>query len=319
MPLRFTIRQLEYLVAVAEAGSIAGAADRVNVSSPSISAAISQLEADFGHQFFIRKHAQGLSLTQTGRQFLIQARKVLHEARTLNRLADDISGKVQGTLALGCLLTFAQFMAPQLRRGFETRHEGVRVTQSELNHEAIIAGLRAADLDIALTYDLDIPSDLVFLPLVALPPYVILPAAHPLAGRSQVSLADLLDQPMVLLDLPFSTEYFLSVFKASGIRPRIAERTRDLAVVRSLVANGFGYAIANIRPLNENAPDGRPLRFVPLAGDNRPMVMGLLMAEGSDTILTLRAFVDHCRDVVTEDSVPGMRMQPWPGPAENRT
>ncbi|MCB2121250.1 MAG: LysR family transcriptional regulator, partial [Rhodobacteraceae bacterium] len=153
MPLRFTIRQLEYLVAVAEAGSIAGAADRVNVSSPSISAAISQLEADFGHQFFIRKHAQGLSLTQTGRQFLIQARKVLHEARTLNRLADDISGKVQGTLALGCLLTFAQFMAPQLRRGFETRHEGVRVTQSELNHEEIIAGLRAGDLDIALTYD----------------------------------------------------------------------------------------------------------------------------------------------------------------------
>ncbi|MFD1809219.1 LysR family transcriptional regulator [Gemmobacter lanyuensis] len=51
MPLRFSLRQLEYLVAVGEAGSIAQAAERVNVSSPSISAAISQLEEAFGLPF----------------------------------------------------------------------------------------------------------------------------------------------------------------------------------------------------------------------------------------------------------------------------
>ena len=63
MPLRFTLRQLEYLVAVGEAGSVAKAAEQTNVSSPSISAAISQLEQEFGIQLFIRQHAQGLSLT----------------------------------------------------------------------------------------------------------------------------------------------------------------------------------------------------------------------------------------------------------------
>ncbi|KAG1702712.1 Carnitine monooxygenase oxygenase subunit [Nymphon striatum] len=62
------LSQLEYLVAVGESGTIALASERVNVSSPSISAAISQLEAEFGIQIFVRHHAQGLSLTPGGRR-----------------------------------------------------------------------------------------------------------------------------------------------------------------------------------------------------------------------------------------------------------
>ena len=87
MPLRFSLRQLEYFRAVAECGSIAAAAERVNVSSPSISTAIAQLEDEFGLQLFIRRHAQGLSLTPGGTQFLGQVRNVLQEARHLIALA----------------------------------------------------------------------------------------------------------------------------------------------------------------------------------------------------------------------------------------
>ena len=90
MALRFTLRQLEYFVTVGELGSIAQASEQVNVSSPSISAAISQLEEEFGLPLFVRKHAHGLSLTQAGRQILVQARKVLAEAKSLSRLAGSI-------------------------------------------------------------------------------------------------------------------------------------------------------------------------------------------------------------------------------------
>ena len=106
MPLRFTLRQLEYFIAVGECGSIALASERVNVSSPSISAAISQLEAEFGLPLFVRKHAHGLSLTQGGLRFIEQARLVLTEAARLSDLANDITGKVRGPLHVGCLLTF---------------------------------------------------------------------------------------------------------------------------------------------------------------------------------------------------------------------
>ena len=122
MPLRFTFRQLEYFTAVGEAGSIALAAENLNVSSPSISAAIGQLEEEFGLQLFVRKHARGLALTQAGRQLMVQAVNVLNQANALNRLAGDISGNAQGPLALGCLLTFAQLIVPQLRRDFEARY-----------------------------------------------------------------------------------------------------------------------------------------------------------------------------------------------------
>lgn len=310
MPLRFTLRQLEYFVAVGEAGSIALASERVKVSSPSISAAIAQLEQEFGIQLFVRKHAQGLAPTQAGRQFLAQARQLLTDADRLNRLADDLSGTVQGPLRLGCLLTFAQLVVPQLRRRFETRYPNVRVSQQEMDQQQVFEGLRSGDLDIALTYDLEIPPDLHFVPLAQLAPYAMLSENHPLAGLPEISVRQLEDEPMVLLDLPMSADYFLSFFKAAGIRPKITERTRDMAVMRSLVGNGFGYAIANIRPLNDLSPDGRKLCFVPLKGPVRPMILGLLMAEGAANVLTVRAFVDHCRDLVTADSMPGMKMPP---------
>lgn len=59
-PMRFTLKQLEYFVAAGEQGSITFASEKVSISQPSISAAISHLEAEFGVQLFIRHHAQGL-------------------------------------------------------------------------------------------------------------------------------------------------------------------------------------------------------------------------------------------------------------------
>ena len=309
MPIRITLRQLEYFVTVGEEGSIALAAEKVNVSSPSISAAIGQMEREFGLQLFIRKHAQGLALTQAGRQFMQQAKVVLAAADQLDHLASDISGIVRGPLSVGCLLTFAQLMVPQLRRHFESRYREVRVSQSELNQQEIFNKIRSGDIDIALTYDLEIPDDLKFVPLAKLPPYLLVGDAHPLADRTSVSVQELADHPFVLLDLPISNSYFMSLFRAAGVKPQIAERTRDMAVMRSLVANGFGYSIANIRPLNDLSPDGKRLRHIPLSGSNRPMMMGLLMARGSENVLTVSAFVDLCRSLIAQDALPGIRPQ----------
>ena len=305
MALRFTLRHLEYFVAVGEAGSIAQASEKVNVSSPSISAAVAQLEREFGLPLFVRKHAHGLSLTQAGRQFLTQARKVLTEAEALNRLAGDISGNVQGPLSIGCLISFAQVLLPPLRRRFETEYSDVSITQREMHQMEIFDKLRRAEIDVALSYDLDIPADLEFIPLRRLPPYVMVGEAHPLAQKSVVSLEDLNGQPMILLDLPHSSDYFLSFFHKTGIKPNVAERTRDLAVLRGMVANGFGYSIANMRLHSDLSPAGRRLKFIPLSGNVRHLRMGLVLAEGTKNILTVRAFIEHCAALVAEWEFPG--------------
>ncbi|CAM5558235.1 HTH-type transcriptional regulator CysB [Mycolicibacterium aubagnense] len=305
MPLRFTLRQLEYFVAVGEAGSIAKAAEQVNVSPPSISASIAQLETEFGVQLFVRKHSHGLSLTAGGRVFLKEAARLLADADALHDVAGDIAEKVRGPLAIGCLLTFAQIILPALRRRFEESYPDVRVRQFERNQGQLLEMLQRGEIDAALTYDLELSQDVAFEPVMQLPAYVMLPPGHALAARELISPEELVDQPMVLLDLPFSREYFLSVFQQKGLRPYIAERTGDIAVMRSMVANGFGYGIANMRPLNTLSPDGKPLVFVPLGGDIRPLTMGIAMPNAEHRTQTVQAFILHCRRFVVEQGVFG--------------
>ncbi len=305
--LRYTLRQLEYFVATGEAGSIARAAQRVNVSSPSISTAIAQLERECGLSLFVRHHAQGLTLTQAGREIFVQAQIVLRAADGLLDVARSISGTVHGPLAVGCLLTLAQVILSPLRRSFENAFPEVRIRQRELDQAAIFGLLRRAEIDVALTYDMDVPADLRFVPLATLPPYALVGCDHPLADRTTVTADDLRPHPMVLLDLPYSADYFLSLFDGPGGRPRVAERTRDMAVMRSMVANGFGYSIANIRTVDTASPDGATVRFIPLAGNPRPIRMGLLMARGADSASVIGAFIDHCRGLARDGALPGLR------------
>lgn len=300
MPLRFTLRQLEYFVAAADCGSIAAASQKLNVSSPSISTAISQLESELGMPLFVRQRAQGLKMTEAGRTLAAQALRVLDEATEMTRLAGAVSSTVQGPLRLGCLVSFAQIVVSGLRRSFEEEFPAVRTSQVEMTQAEIFAALRRAEIDMALTYDLNLPPDLEFHGVKNLPPYVFLAPEHPLADRESLTVHDLATYPMVLLDLPISSEYFQSFFTREGLRPVISERTRDMAVMRSLVANGYGYSIANFRPLNDVSPDGKPLKFVPLVGELRYLAMGVLTVPGATSSSTNAAFVDHCRTKLNE-------------------
>ncbi len=308
MSIRYTFRQLEYFVAVGEVGSIAAASERINVSPPSISTAISQLENEFGIELFIRRHAKGLALTPGGRRFFTAARALLEHAGSLHDVAGDISEQMRGPLTVGALVTIAPFVLPELRREFQDAHPEVDFRQEEADPTVLINMLRRAEIDVAITYDLDVPQDVDFEPLLALPPHAILNPDSPLSKKKTLSLSDLADQPLILLDLPLSREYFLSLFQAEGIRPHVAERTAHLPMVRTMVANGFGYGLLNVPSRNVHAPDGKPLTYVRLKGDHRPMQLGLATMRTERRPRILTAFEEHCRARVSNDSAPGMTL-----------
>ncbi|MEO1139861.1 MAG: LysR substrate-binding domain-containing protein [Pseudomonadota bacterium] len=310
MPIRFTFRQLEYLVAVGDAGTIALAAQRLNVSSPSISSAISQLEAEFGIQLFVRHHAQGLSLTPGGRRVFNEAKRILDDAAALNDLASDITETARGPIAIGALTTVAPLISASLRRSFEAGFPDATVTLREGNQVDLLRMLGRAEIDVAITYDIEIPKDIAFEKLVALPPYVMLAADHPMADAGTLSLKDLEAQPMILLDLPLSRDYFLSMFQATGIRPNIAERTTDLSVARSLVANGFGFGLINMRMNTDLAPDGARLVFVPLSDKLRPVVLGLATKQADHRSRIVSAFFEHVHERVQSGTLPGVGKTP---------
>ena len=111
---------------------------------------------------------------------------------------------------------------------------------------------------------------------------------------------------MILLDLPISREYFLSMFQACNVRPDIAEHTSDLSVVRSLVANGFGFGLVNMRTRSEIAPDGEALAFLEIKDEIRPLVLGLATKQVEYRSRIVSAFFDHARALVTNNALPGV-------------
>ncbi|MDB2325032.1 LysR substrate-binding domain-containing protein [Alphaproteobacteria bacterium] len=306
MTIRFSLRQLEYMVAVGEAGSVVSASQKVNVSSSSISAAITQLETELGVQLFVRQHAQGLYLTAGGQRIFNEAKRILHSASMLSDLANDIVDTVRGPIVVGCFVTLAPLVSAAFRRSFSAENPAVDITIREGNQVELLAMLARAEIDIALTYDLEIPTNYDFEGLIDLPPQIILAADHPLQNKAEVTLEDLVDEPMVLLDMPLSRDYFLSLFHEHGLRPLIGERAANLASVRSLVANGFGYGLLNARTKTNLSPDGETLLFCPLAGAHRPMVFGLATIKTAHSPRVVTAFADHVRARVTTTGLPGL-------------
>ncbi len=304
--MRFTLRQLEYFIATAEAGSITLASERIHVSQPSISTAISQLEAELGAQLFLRRHAQGLSLTSAGQKLLIQAKAVMEQAQNLYTTASEAMDQVRGTLSLGCLLTFAPMLLPEISHSFRAAYPGALIRPTVADHSVLLSKLERAELDAALSYDLLIPDGYEFTPLAELPPYIQVAETDPLAAQSAVTMEELEDKDFILLDLPLSRDYFLGLFAAAGITPNIVAQIQHQEVIRSMVGNRYGYTIANVRPKNKAALDGRRLVSLRLAGEHRPMKIGLVRVAQHAPTRMVRTFEDHCRNLISNSYVPGM-------------
>ncbi|MBN9674334.1 LysR family transcriptional regulator [Salipiger bermudensis] len=308
--MRYTLRQIEYFVATAEAGSITLAAERIHVSPPSISAAISQLEAELGAQLFLRRHAQGLSLTRVGRELLVEAKQLLDQAQKLYQTASEASDTVAGTLSLGCLLTFAPMVLPAIAHSFTSAFPGAQVLPDVADHERLLHRLERAELDIALSYDLHLPDGFSFTPLAGLAPFAMLAETDPLAKLPEVTLEELAARDLILLDLPLSRDYFLSLFARAGLSPRVSARLQQMDVIRTMVANGFGYTIANIRPKSRHALDGRAVVRVPIAGDQQPLRLGLVRVARQEPTRLLRSFMEHCTREISDSHIPGMDAPP---------
>lgn len=252
----YTLRQLEYFVAVAEAGTISEAAARLHVSQPGLSTALTELEHVLGAQLTIRRRSHGVTLTPTGSEVLRQARQVLRQAEDLAGLAAG-GDALAGTLFLGCYVTLAPSALPPLLQGFVEQHPGVDIDFVEDTQDVLQRRLGAGELDLAVLYDMELDPALRHEVVAAVRPHVLLPAAHPMAAQDRVSLAELATEPQILLDAPPSSRNTLKIFKDLGIDPRVTYRPRTYELTRALVGRGLGYALLVQRPANDRTYEGK--------------------------------------------------------------
>jgi DNA-binding transcriptional LysR family regulator len=303
---RFSLRQLAYFVAAGETCSMTSAAVRLHISPASVSSAVGHLETDFGVQLFVRHHAQGLSLTPEGSQFLTAARDFLRQSEGLSEVANELSATMSGGLAIGSFRTFSSLIVPEVCRSFLDQHPRVHLSIFEGDESQIISHLKRGDISLALSYKTSVPEELSFEPLAELPTYVLLPADHPLVARRSVALADLIDIPFVLLDMPLTRDYFLAMFERERLVPKVVASSEYPETVRSYVASGFGFSLATARPRAMIAANGLPVAYLRLEGGFPAMVLGMTSRRDTKRNRAQEAFEMHCRQIIAPGRIPGM-------------
>lgn len=308
--MKFTLRQLGYFIAAAETGSITLASRRASISQPAISTAISHIERELGVQLFLRHHAQGLSLTPAGRALLREGKLLLNQAESLHSAAADAGHQLHGELTVGWLETLAPIIMPELAQSFRKAHPDTRLSSREGDQEVLLRGLREVAIEAAITCDLQLGEDIAFMPLATLPPYAVFSVGHVLAREGSVRLAQLAPLPLVLLDMAPVRDYVRTLFSRERLEPSVAWSSAKPDVVRTLVANGYGYTIDNVRPRGEVALDGRRVCRVPIGGDPPAQRLGIATLKQLKKTRLVEVFERHCQKLLSDSEIPGMTSAP---------
>ncbi|EPX63148.1 Hydrogen peroxide-inducible protein activator [Cystobacter fuscus DSM 2262] len=194
-----TLRQLEYVVAVADVLGFRKAAERCHVSQPALSAQIQQLEDVLGVKIFERDKRRVL-LTQAGEELVSRARRVLTEAGDILSAASRLSDPFAGPLQLGVIPTVAPYVLPEVIPAVTKQYPQMRLRLREEKTELLVRGLEEGRLDAALVA-LDPELGDVEQTVIAEDAFVVaLPPGHPLAKKKQVQLRDLDAENVLLLE-----------------------------------------------------------------------------------------------------------------------
>jgi DNA-binding transcriptional LysR family regulator len=295
---RFTLRQIKYFVAVVEEDSIVEAARKLHISQPSISVAIKTLEEILDQQLLIRHHAQGVSLTSNGRRVYEQAKHLLQLSHDLEQNSNAELNLISGTIALGCFESMAPLYMPKLIAGFKGIYPQINIQLHDGEQHELMQGLHRGRFDLAFLYDLELGNSIYKEELNAPhKPYALLPVDHRLARKKSVTLEDLSSEPMILLDVVPSRNYFIDIFKNRGFHPTVAYSSPSIEMVRCMVGRGLGFSLLVTRPCTESTYDGKQLVQLDIEDEMPASTLIMAYLKNNQPSPATRLFMDYCRSV----------------------
>ncbi|WP_329579072.1 LysR family transcriptional regulator [Kitasatospora sp. NBC_01250] len=237
------LRQLEYLVTVAEERNFTRAAERLHVAQPGVSAQIRKLERELGEELLDRSGRE-VRPTAVGEAVLPYARAALAAVAGARSAVDELAGLVRGHLSVGTV-TSHNVDLPGLLASFHQAHPEVEITLMEANTDQLLAGLRTGRLDAAIvSLGSETPPDLECLVVDDQPLVAAVSHDHELAVHPVISLDTLRGRP--LISLPRGTGLRTRLDEAcaaAGFAPKIAFEASYPEVLAQLAARGLGAAI----------------------------------------------------------------------------
>ncbi len=240
------LRQVEYVVAVAEHGTFTQAAHSIPVSQPALSQGIQSLERELGAELFARV-GRSVRRTAAGDAFLDPARRLLREARSVRAAVAAVAGLEQGQLDVVCLPTLAVDPMVALVGRFRHHHPGITVRVREPEDTGSLTDLVAsgeAELGLAelpvtvpgLTGERLLDQEI----MVVCPPGTLLPGK----GRRRVGLEVVNRHPLVATPVGTSTRRLAEdALGEAHLRPEIAVETEHREAIVPLVMAGAGVAL----------------------------------------------------------------------------
>ena len=258
-----TLRQLECFVAVAETGTITGAAARIHSSGSAVSEAVTSLERAIGVPLMIRRRSQGVTLTSTGQSIVALAREVLSRSTELEALARG-QDAAAAPVRIGAATTLGPTLLARLISKFSQTHPDAEISYVVEGQDRLAARLAEGDLDAALVFDLDFPIEFERVRLLRARTVAVLPAGHRLATRHAVQLHELEDEPFILHDVAPTRQHVLDTLRDAGVEPRHVHATANYDLCRSLVGEGLGWSMLLGRRYSPATWGGREVVNVPL-------------------------------------------------------
>jgi LysR family transcriptional regulator, hydrogen peroxide-inducible genes activator len=241
--MRPTLRQMQYLIAIADNGKFGDAARAVNVSQPSLSAQIAEMEASLGVQL-VERSRRGAMLTAAGEELVRRARNILREVEDLKAVAKFGRSALSGRLRLGVLPTIGPYLLPLASRELHKRFPDLRLSVREERTVDLDEHLQAGDFDTIISSPID-HENIHHEPLFSERLYACAPAEDPLSdGEGPVRLKDLKGRSLLTLGQGHRLNTIIrDLAAASGATVSAEYEGTSLDAIRLMAELGAGVAI----------------------------------------------------------------------------
>jgi len=235
------LRHLRYFVAVADAGSVSRAAQRLNITQPALSRQIQDLEREFACRLFDRI-GRRIILTRDGQEILERKRRLLADAEALGERARALAGGEAGVLRIGAVPQFIEAVLPEVLTRYSLTYPGIDLELVEDGGGLLLRRLQQGRLHLAV--GLWRTGGLQNRPLFPARVLALMQRGHWLAGRNALAVTDLSGSALLLLKPDFQTrEMFDEACQAAQFEPSVRLESRSSQPLVALAAAGHGVAI----------------------------------------------------------------------------
>lgn len=289
-----TLKAMTYFTTALRHGNIAKAASELNIAASAVSTAIDQVEAAFELTLVTRQRSRGISANASGLAIARKFERLLEDYRSIIGEGADLKQSLSGTLRIGYYAPIAPAFLPKILSSFVPDAAEVALHLHECDNDTAQQGLLNGTYDVILFVSEGAQPLVDFDVLIEAPPYCLVPASHPFAGRSAVSMAEIAQEPLVVLNRPLATRYYRDLFAAHDAEPTVAAYANSTEMVRSLVSAGHGCAILNMRPQTSISYAGTEVVERPISDPLPPLTLAVAYTKNRPRQL-VQHFVDACQ------------------------